>query len=115
MFNSEAVIRFLSPQYKLEAERFSLDDDWYVDIDKKGNLVNVARAVHLNYNPNPDYFINLGVAYNSLARKGGYDDFDSLPRHLKLGYPIISLSDYFLEGSERVTTPFGILPKFILG
>lgn len=113
--DDETAIRYLYPQFEDAIKEFSQDEDWFVDVGKKGNIVSVARSVNLCYCPHPSYHLNLGVAYSSLVRKGGYEDFDSLPSSSKLKFPLIGLSDYDVDEGGRVTTPFGIVPRFIIG
>lgn len=114
----EAMIQYLYSQFKVAIDDFSTDDDRYVDIDNRGNLVSLATSVNLAYIPRPSYHIDLGMANSSLViRRKGYDLFDTLPRLAgsKLRFPLISLSDFDNEEMERVITPFGALPKWIIG
>lgn len=112
------MIQSLYPQFKAAVDDFSTDVDRYAEIDSRGNLVSLATSIDLRYVPRPSYHIDLGIANSSLViRRKGYDLFDTLPRLAgsKLKFPLISLPDYDNEEIERATTPFGVLPKWIIG
>ncbi|MDO8570382.1 MAG: hypothetical protein Q7R97_02255 [Candidatus Daviesbacteria bacterium] len=101
---------------------FATDDDRYTDrryVDlgrnKKDKFLTISTSVSLLYYPNPSYRLNLSIAYSPKVKRGGYGDLDSLPPHLKMRFPLIGVFDFDCDRPEQVTTPFGALPRYIIG
>lgn len=120
MTNNCEVVRHMYAQFEEGINGVATDDDRctdlrYSDLGKGGNVLVVATSVNFLHCSNPSYHLDLDIAYSPKVRKGGYGNLDSLPANLMMELPLISVFDWDNDQPRQVTTPFGIVPRFIIG